>query len=80
MMDDHDNVPAHTSILLNRLVRTRDAPTTLELAATRITSFTGENEFLSTLFKSRVVLPGEGLTEEDYVAYPTVEHALQVYR
>lgn len=48
------------------------------LANTSIRSFTGDYEFLTTLSKSRVVLPGEGVTEEDYLPYPTLEHALQV--
>lgn len=48
------------------------------LVCSRITAFTGEHEFLSTLSKSRVVLPGEGVIEGDkFVVYPTVEHALQ---
>jgi len=48
------------------------------LVASRITAFTGEHEFLSTLSKSCVVLPGEGVVEGDkFVAYPTVEHTLQ---
>lgn len=47
------------------------------MAAAAIKAFTGEHEFLSTLSKSRVVLPGAGCTEEDFAAYPTVEHALQ---
>ncbi len=48
------------------------------LAAAAIRSFEGEHEFLSTLSKSRVVLPGDGGVEgAEFVAYPTVEHALQ---
>lgn len=54
------------------------AATARRLVESRITAFTGEYDFLSTLSKSRVVLPGEGVMEgEGFQAYPTVEHALQ---
>ncbi len=60
-------------------VRYHDDPVAAarRLASSRIAAFVGEHEFLSTLSKSRVVLPGAGATETAYVAYPTVEHALQ---
>lgn len=48
------------------------------MAAAAIRTFAGEHEFLSTLSRSRVVLPGCGCVEGDeFTAYPTVEHALQ---
>lgn len=66
-------------LVLCSIVRVKDAEEVQRQAlAMSIRSFTGENAFLSTMFKSKVVLPGEGASEEDFVAYPTVEHALQV--
>jgi hypothetical protein len=70
----------HRALPHRRLVRVADEPDRLarEVSANTIRSFTGENEFLSTLFRSRVVLPGQGVTEDDFIGYPTAEHALQV--
>lgn len=61
------------------IARVKDAVEIAEhVAFTSIRSFTGENEFLSTLHKCRVVIPNEGVSEDDYVPYGSAEHALQV--
>jgi hypothetical protein len=66
---------------MHSIVRVKDAEEVAQyVALTSIRSFTGEYEFLSNLHKCRVVLPGEGVTEDDYVWYASAEHALQVRR